>query len=412
MTWKPRIIAPDELRAVADVASTVFGGGPVSREQSWAQLEKIMEVDRTFGVVDGDRIVGTGSAFTFAVALPGGGSLPMAGVSEVGVLPTHRRRGMLRSLMDALVDQALEREEPLAGLTASEATIYRRFGFGVATAFQSLAIDRRRLGGLTLPAAGGGSPERIRLVSEAEAAVALPAAWERHWRRTPGELGRKASWWPMLAVDPEDERDGGSPRYIAVHDDADGQPDGFVAYRLSLERAGPRTLQVLEVAAADDDVEWALLRYLLDVDLVESVEWFAAPDGHPLQWAAADRRAIKVTARFDHLWLRPLDVARCLSGRRYATSGGLVVEVVDEARPELGGRFRLDAGPGGADCERTGADADVVVTTPDLGSLLLGGVPWATLARAGRVEARTPGAVARADALFRVDRPPYCGTDF
>jgi predicted acetyltransferase len=216
----------------------------------------------------------------------------------------------------------------------------------------------------------------------------------------------------MMAVDPEDERDGGSPRHVAVHDDADGQPDGFVVYRLALERAGPRGLQVVDLAAADDDVEWALLRYVLDVDLVDTVEWFAAPDGHPLAWAATDRRAVKATARFDHLWLRPLDVARCLAERRYATAGGLVVEVVDEARPDLGGRFRLDAGPGGADCERTTADADLVVAVPDLGSALLGGVSWDVLARAGRVDARTPGAVARADALFHVGRPPYCGTDF
>jgi predicted acetyltransferase len=411
VTWKPRLIGPDELRAVADVASTVFGGGPVVSEQQWVTLQHIMEVDRTFAVADGDRIVGTAASFSFAMALPGGGSLPMAGVTMVGVLPTHRRQGMLRALMDALVDQALDREEPLAGLTASEATIYRRFGFGVAAGFQSLAVDVRRLGELVPPAARP-VPGRMRLVTEAEAAVALPAAWERHWRRSPGELGRKPSWWPALAVDPEHERDGGSPRYVAVHDDADGQPDGFVVYRLSLERAGPRTLQVVDMAAADDDVEWALLRYLFDVDLVESVQWPAAPDGHPLPWAAADRRAVRVTAHGDHLWLRPLDMARCLAGRRYATAGGLVIEVVDEARPALGGRFRLDAGPGGADCERTTADADVVVAAPDLGSVLLGGVPWATLARAGRVEARTPGAAARADALFHVGRPPYCGTDF
>jgi predicted acetyltransferase len=313
--------------------------------------------------------------------------------------------------MDAVIDQALERDEPIAGLTASEATIYRRFGFGVAAGFQTLTVDRRRLGDLTHPAAQP-VPGRMRLVGEAEAAVALPAVWERHWRRSPGELGRKASWWPMMAVDPEDERDGGSPRNIAVHDDADGQPDGFVTYRLALERAGARALQVLEVAAADDDVEWALLRYVLDVDLVENVEWFAAPDGHPLAWAATDRRAVKATAHFDHLWLRPLDVARCLSERSYAVAGGLVLDVVDEARPELGGRFRLDAGPGGAECARTDAEPDVVVEAPDLGSALLGGVTWSTLARAGRAQERTPGAVARADALFHVGRLPFCGTDF
>jgi len=166
------------------------------------------------------------------------------------------------------------------------------------------------------------------------------------------------------------------------------------------------------VAAASDAVEAALVDWLLTVDLVHRVTWHAAPLDLPLRWAVADSRAVQVTREGDHLWLRPLDVARCLAARRYAVAGGLVLEVVDGDRPELGGRFRLDAGPGGADCERTSADADLTVATPDLGSALLGAVTWSTLARAGLVVEHTPGALARADALFRPERTPYSATHF
>jgi predicted acetyltransferase len=167
-----------------------------------------------------------------------------------------------------------------------------------------------------------------------------------------------------------------------------------------------------DLASADDAVEGALLRYLLDVDLVATVRWLAGPADLPLRWRLVDSRAVQVTAERDHLWLRPVDVARCLAARTYAAEGRLVVDVVDEIRPDLGGRFGLDAGPDGAEAARTDAEADLAVAAADLGAALLGGVRWTTLRRAGLVDERRPGAVARADALFRPDRAPYCGTDF
>jgi predicted acetyltransferase len=172
-------------------------------------------------------------------------------------------------------------------------------------------------------------------------------------------------------------------------------------------------LRVDEIAAADERIEAALLRFMLDVDLVGSVQLYAPVD-LPLRWRLADPRAVSVTSERDHLWLRPLDVARCLSARRYAGEGGLVVEAVDSDRPELGGRFRVEAGAGGseADAARTNAEPDVTLAMPDLGAVLLGGVSWETLRRAGLVDEHTPGAVGRADALFRPTRAPFCATGF
>src|SRR5918997_1713898 len=141
--WKPRLIDPSELRSSFDLGSAVFAEGPRASEDRWTEQRAIAEADRTFVVDDGGQLVGTGSSYSFEVALPGG-RLPMAGVTWVGVLPTHRRRGVLTALMAAVIDQALERGEPLAGLTASEATIYRRFGFGVAARYQAATIDSTR----------------------------------------------------------------------------------------------------------------------------------------------------------------------------------------------------------------------------------------------------------------------------
>lgn len=430
MSWKPTLLEPADLEAAGSLVATVFGRGPRLSPGVRREFESLTEADRMFVVHDGPAVVGMGGAYTFGIALPGGATLPMCGVTEVGVTPTHRRRGMLRSLMTAVLDQAIEREECLAGLTASEATIYRRYGFGVAARYQNLSIDMRRLklaqavggagsprpvssppAGSPGPAAGG--PPRLRLVGEHEAAAVLPAVWERHWRRSPGELSRSARYFDALAVDPEEDRDGSTARFVVVHEDGDGEPDGVATYRLQFDwrTSGENILLIEDVAAVDDAVEAELLRYLLDVDLITRLEW-RAPLDHPIRWWLADFRALGVTGELDHLWLRPLDVERCLSARRYGAAGGLVVEVVDADRPALGGRFRLDAGPGGADCVRTSAAADVTLAVADLGAVLLGGIRWDVLGRAGLVGEHTPGALARADALFRPDRTPYCGTDF
>jgi predicted acetyltransferase len=220
----------------------------------------------------------------------------------------------------------------------------------------------------------------------------------------------------MLELDPEEDRDGASARFVAVHDDATGAPDGYVTYRITRGwgsgRPLPHELGIESIAAVDDAVVAELLRFALGVDLVGAVEWAAAPPDLPFRWRLANPRAVRVTRERDHLWLRPFDIAACLATRRYAVAGACVVEVIDPVRPALGGRFRLEGGPDGAACRRSDADPDLVVGVADLGALLLGGVSWSTLHRAGLVDERTPGAATRADGMFRPDRAPYCSTDF
>jgi predicted acetyltransferase len=407
MEWKPRLADPQELSAAIDLSAIVFGVGPTATKDFRAQVAAALEPERAFVVDDGGVVVGTGSAYTFEMAMPGStASVPLAGVTFVGVAPTHRRRGILRAIMDALVDQALDRGEPAAGLTASEGVIYRRFGYGVAARYQSLSVDTARSAELV----EHDVPGRLRLVDEAKGASLLPDVWRRYWPRVPGEMNRTAGWWASEALDPEYERDGATARYIVVHEDAAGSADGYAIYRMKLSSD---ELSVVEIAAASEEVEGALLRYLLDVDLVRTVKMAAAVD-LPLSWRLADPRAATVSDERDHLWLRPLDVARCLGARRYAGDGSLVVEVVDRARPELGGRFRLEAGAGGAEAEatRTDADADLALAIPELGSVLLGAVSWETLRRAGLVDELRPGAITGADTLFRPTRAPFCATGF
>jgi predicted acetyltransferase len=410
VTWKARPIDAEELPRAIDLTSIAFGVGQKAPPHYVEACNLIMEVDRTFVVEDGSLLAGTAGAFTFDMAVPGGATLPLTAVTEVGVLPTHRRRGALNGLMTAVLDQGIERDEPVAGLTASEATIYRRYGFGVASRNQIVVIDPDRSAELVDVAA----PGAVRLIDEAEAATLLPDVWERSWRRHAGEVSRNPVWWQEMALDPEADRHGATARFLAAHEDASGTPDGAVIYRMADGDDSHRgyELQIHGLIAADDAVEAALLRFLLDVDLVGRVRYRSAPLDLALKWRLTDRRALNVERERDHLWLRLLDVPRCLSARTYAGEGAAVIEVVDPSRPELGGTFRLDAGPDGAECKPSTAEPDVVVEAPTLGSLYLGDVSWTTLRRAGLVEPRTDGVLARLDALFRPDRAPFNSTDF
>ncbi len=408
MTWTPRLIDPGELDAAIDVTAAGFGVGPVAPPDYRATTRALAEPERTFVVTDGGRIVGTVAAYTFDVALPGG-SLPLTAVTEAAVLPSHRRQGVLSALLDALHRDGLDRGEPVAGLTASEGGIYRRFGYGVATRFQSLRIDATRAREI-----GDPPPCPVRLVTEAEGATILPAIWDRHWRRIPGEVGRPAGWWAAHALDIEHDREGASPRFLAVHG-PDDAPDGYLVYRIAQNwtPGGPRhELRIEDLAAADDEAEAALVRYTATVDLVTTVSWRLAPLDLPLRWRRVDARSVEVTAERDLLWLRPADVAACLAARRYACDGTLVVEVIDDDRPAAAGRFRLDGGPEGADCARTDRPADVGLRAPELGALLAGGVTWTTLSRAGLVAEEAPGALARADRMFQPSRAAWCATGF
>jgi predicted acetyltransferase len=416
MTWTPRLIEPDELPTVVDLMALGFGAGPTAPDDVRAAVMAVIEAERMFVVEDEGRLVAAAGAFTFDVALPRGGAVPMAGVTNVVVSPTHRRRGLLNTLIETVHDQAVARGEPLSGLTASEGGIYRRFGYGVATRFQQVRIDTARSAeigprrGAEAPPAGGVT----RFVTEDEATTILPAVWDRHWCRCPGEVNRTPGFWVEDALDTEDARAGASTRFIAVHEDPDGHADGFVTYRIAQDVAvggSSHEARVQLVASASGDVEAALLRFVLDLDLVGTVTWLAPVD-LPLRWRLADPRALTVSAERDHLWLRPLDVAACLAGRGYAAEGELRMQVVDERRRDVGGTFLLYAEPGRAECERDGGDADVIVAVADLGSVLAGGTTWRTLERAGRVVERAPGAVDRADALFRPERAAFCATDF
>lgn len=377
----------------------VFRETPVEGGGLWWSA---LELDRGLLALTADgRPVGTASAYSFELTLPGEVLAPAAGVSNVGVLPSHRRQGVLSAMMRHQLTELRARGEYLSVLLSSESLIYGRFGYGPATYTQRLTVPRHRAA-LDLPRARGtaDSPAgSVEVLRRADCGEVLEEVYDRYRRAQPGALSRPHRWWASRAGQPPIAP---APRYIAVHRDADGVADGYASYSL-----GNGTLTVDETIAADDAVFTALARFALGHDLVTEVVFKQVPPEHSLRWRFTDFNACQVSGHSDWLWVRLLDVPRALTARGWSTDGELVLDVDD---PFLGehGRYLLTVLDGKADCVPTDREPDLSLDVRDLGSVYLGGTLPSTLVRAGHIRAHRQGAATLADALFRAERSPHC----
>ncbi|MEV7244372.1 GNAT family N-acetyltransferase [Streptomyces sp. NPDC093248] len=402
-----RSTTDEDLEGFISTVHAAFGRFPETPIEGGGLWWSALETDRCLLAVTTDgRPVGTAAAYSFELTLPGETLVPAAGVSAVGVLPSHRRQGVLSAMMRHQLAEVRARDEFLAVLLASEAPIYGRFGYGPATYTARLTVPRheaalavpRARGGVGAPATGsdGGSIEVLR---RAECGHILEEVYDRYRRSQPGALSRPHRWWTLRAGQPPVSP---APRYVVVHRDAEGVPDGYASYVIE-----SGTLTVDETISTGDAVFTAMARFLLGHDLVSRVVFKHVPPDHPLRWQLLDFRAGEVSGDTDWLWVRLLDIPRALTARGWFVDGELVLDVED---PFLGehGRYLLTVQDGKADCVPTDREPDLSLDVSDLGSVYLGGVAPSTLVRAGHIRAHRLGAAAQADALFRAERSPHC----
>jgi predicted acetyltransferase len=197
--------------------------------------------------------------------------------------------------------------------------------------------------------------------------------------------------------------------FYAIHEDDAGTPDAFAMYGIKHE--WPRGLpsseaKVKRLVATTPESHVAIWRYLCSIDLMARVKADIRPVDEPLQWLVEEPRALRPHLE-DGLFLRPVDVAAAWSARGYVGSGALVIEVDDPYRPRSAGTFLLEVDDGVGTCSRSDREPDLRCSVNAVGSTYVGGVNWTALAGANRVFELTPGALARADALFRSDRAPW-----
>src|SRR4051794_23518984 len=337
-----------EARRAIGAISHYFGTGPDPKW--WDRIVPLSAPDRFHIALDGDVLAGGAGAFPLELSIPGGGSLATCGTTTVGVLPTHRRRGILRQLMRAQLDDAVERGEPLAALWASEAPIYGRFGFGVASVQGD--IDLERAYASLRPGPEGDAA--VRLVTEEEARQRMPPVYEEVRRRTPGMPARPQQWWDVrILSDPEDRR-GGSGELAYAIVEHEGRDAGYALYRLNpkfQDGSGSGHTGVKEAMATTPEATRAIWRYLLGIDWMRRLEAYHLPEDHELFLLLSEPRRMRYGLG-DALWLRLLDVGRALSARSYSGEDRLVLDVQDEFLPANAGRWLLSG-------ERTDADPDL-----------------------------------------------------
>ncbi|MEU9608816.1 GNAT family N-acetyltransferase [Streptomyces sp. NPDC048057] len=393
---------PAWARLVGDTCASDYTDEKVDR------LRAVVELDRTIGAFDGGRPVGGAAAYSRVMTVPGG-SLPVAGVTWVGVAATHRRRGLLTAMMRRQLTELYEGGgEPIAALRPSEAAIYGRYGYGPATRGARLRCAKKDVRFLPGTDFGAG---RVLLLPPDEARPLIEKAYERARVRTPGWPDRAGRYWDFRLFDDPGERGGATALRYAVHHEPDGEATGYALYRF----ASDEEVRVEELAATSRQAYTALWRYLAGIDLVPTVTYEGAVD-ETLPHLLVDPRAVE-SSEVDRLWVRLVDVQRALAGRRYAVPVDVVLDVTDDFCPWNTGRYRLRADGDDVRCERPAAGAgaaDLSLTVAELGAAFLGGVTLAALADAGRVTELRPGALARTSAAFRGEREPHypCGTAF
>lgn len=403
-----RVLRQDEWNTWYDNLVTAFGGIPESPEERelWQGLT---ELDRSLGVWDGDACVGTAGAFGFRLTVPGGASVPAAGVTMVSVAATHRRRGILTSMMRRQLDDVRSWGEPLAVLTASEPVIYGRFGYGIATMKTIAEIDTDRVR-LSVPP--GTDDVRLRFADPAAVRDQCEAVYARQVAGRPGMTARRPGWENLPLLDPESERHGASPLQcvVAEREGEEGEVVGYARYFVKPEwnSHGPNgEVQLRDLEALDPAVYAALWRFLFDIDLTSKISLRSRPVDDAWQHLVSDIRRCGIRQQ-DSLHVRLVELGAALEARTYQTPVDVVFEVEDAFCPWNEGRWRLTGDAKGvASCKRTEEPADLALSVRELGAAYLGGVSLVSLAGAGRVRELRAGALAEASLAFGSTVAPW-----
>ncbi|WP_439380373.1 GNAT family N-acetyltransferase [Amycolatopsis lexingtonensis] len=394
-----RTLHTDEHRAASDLFRDTVHFRPAT-DAEWEHSGRAYQPGGAIGAFD-PELIGTARFFDAELTVPGGARVPMAGVTSVGVRADRTRRGVLRALMAAQLEEFSTRGVVCANLLASEAGIYGRFGYGLATRNRTYHVDRARAR-LRPDAPAGGE---IELLNADRAWEVLPGVYDRIGRR-PGMMSRPEVLWRLYEAQC---RRRSQPMKAVVHHGPDG-PDGFATFFVEGLEAHPWTkdLEVPDLFAATPAAFAGLWRFLLGVDLVDRIVAEERPLDEPIELLLADHRRLTENRIGDEHWIRLVDVPKALAAREYGPGEPVVVEVTDPLLPDNSGTYRIT--PDGA--ERGDGPAVLRLDVTTLAMLYLGTWKASALAGVGRIEVRDAAAPAAADALFGTRSVPWSGSHF
>ena len=373
-----------------------------------------VELDRLVAAVDtqSNRIIGTGGADSYWLTVPGGELVPMAGVAYMTTSVTHRRQGAFSNMMTYIHDAARERGDVISGLWASQSHLYGRFDYGLSINSYDWEIDPSFGEFSHFPAANANNADiKVSFIDADEADVVLPGIYERMHRQTTGSVNRTSGRWRYQLFDEERVRQGASPLFFAVCEEA-GEQTGYVSYRMRRQGDSDMgTLEVVEQVSATEVAHAAIWRFLLDFDLVGNITAINRPSDDSLWWMLSDPRRLRRKSH-DALWVRLLDIPKALEARTYNSDGILKIGLVSDVQPESAGTYVIEIDDSRGSVKKTTDKPDVVMTPADLSALYLGGISSGPLFEAGRINEITTGSLVKLTGMFNTDSAPWCAHYF
>jgi predicted acetyltransferase len=364
--------------------------------------------NRSRGAFDGDAVVGTLRSFATELTVPGPATIPASALTAVSVAATHRRRGVLTSMIEADLRESADRGEAVSILLASEYPIYGRFGYGPATERVKYEVSTTDLRFLRK------SEGAVEFVDMARLRSLAPPVYERFRTWMPGSISRRDDWWDRVTR--QVDVPGADPwkGFQAVYRSPSGDVEGYVLYEGKpdwVAPAGNGALTIDELLATTPGAYQALWEFCINIDLLTSTVAQNRATDELLPYLVNDARKVRTIARDDFLWVRILDTCAALAGRQYSSGGRLILDVRDD-HALAAGRFALEASSTGVSCTPTNDAPDLTIPVHALGSAYLGGVAMSRLYAAGLIDEHHAGSVSLGDSMFMTSRAPWCTTYF
>ncbi len=374
--------------AYLDLFAIVFLEGRASDDGLAAFRRHRRADDATLGMVTAEgpglegRQVVAGLAWAPIRVNAGGNVVPVMAINTVAVRPTHRRRGLMRLMMDHHLRRARTEGLALAALSASEATIYGRFGFGVATRHVDWEIDTRRFAIRPDVAVAPGSLELVNPPLDENIFEHLSTVHQVAHRGAFSPLGmhlaKADGTWDFDEQGPSRKL-----RYL-LHFDASGAPDGFAEFKHggfeSKQSDSPAPTAVLSVCSPSPEIDRALWQGLASFDLVEKLTYESA------------------------------DLERAVADRGFDSDGQVVIKVAD-SMGFCEGTWCITVREGRGEAVRSSLSPAVELGVDSLARLWFGDVTAAQLARSGIVHG-SPGSVQELSRLFATAFGPVNLNDF
>ncbi len=405
MSLEIRPITDDEVEQAAFISAYSFNS-PERRDLAPAveRIRRVFPTDWSLASFEDGQMTAFIRVVPLAMRINGHG-LSFGAVGPVVSLPQHRRKGHVGALLRRALADMNERGQVLSGLHTPHPTLYRRYGWEIASVRHVFSFPPKEIALMAQPSERG----RTRMLSPDDWAQADRVYRFKSAKRN-GPIHRGEIWWreAVFAVSQP------APADVALWENSLGEPQGYVVYhqRTQPDPDIPR-FWVRELVALSADAYLNLILYLLRHDLPLEITLNAAPDD-PFLSLVEDTTKVKVRDEYDFM-LRICDVEGALRSRLPAYPEhrvSLTLRVADSVAPWNEGVWHIESADAIVNVEKATGEPDLSLSATTLAPLYNGFLSPSSAALAGLVQARNEEALAAADAFFATLYPPFCADGF